>query len=109
MRELTVQVSDNQFDVLVNFLKTLPYVKLPKDLKYESETTNQIVADSAAVYHRTPMNFEDLGVMDNAPWDNEHIKKHHSIKWENFHEIIEMFKDIPLENYLEEHTISHND
>jgi hypothetical protein len=67
MRELTVQVSDNQFDVLVNFLKTLPYVKLPKDLKYESETTNQMVAESTPVYHRTPMTSEDLGVMDDTP------------------------------------------
>jgi hypothetical protein len=108
MRELTVQVSDNQFDVLVNFLKTLPYVKLPKDLKYESETTNQMVAESTPVYQRKPMSSEEFGVIDDEPWDAEYIKKH-SIKWEHFHEIVEMFKDIPLENYLEEHTTPYTE
>ena len=33
MRELTVKVSDNQFELLVNFLRTLPYVQLPSSLK----------------------------------------------------------------------------
>jgi hypothetical protein len=108
MRELTVQVSDNQFDVLVNFLKTLPYVKLPKDLKYESETTNQMVADSAPVYQRNPMSSEDFGVMDNTPWDKEYIKKH-TIDWSRFQEVVEMFKDVPLEKYLEEETVPYID
>jgi hypothetical protein len=101
MRELTVQVSDNQFDVLVNFLKTLPYVKLPKDLKYESETTNQMVAESTPVYHRKPMSSEDLGVMDDTPWDDEYNKKH-SIDWDRFAELKELFKDAPFDKMLED-------
>jgi hypothetical protein len=102
MRELTVQVSDNQFDVLVNFLKTLPYVKLPKDLKYESETTNQMVADSAPVYHRTPMSFEDLGVMDDTPFDMEDFTKNYSIQWQHLAELREQFKDAPFDKMIED-------
>lgn len=101
MRELTVQVSDNQFDVLVNFLKTLPYVKLPKDLKYVSETSGQIVADSSPVYQRKPMTSEDLGVMDDTPWDEEYNKKH-SIDWESFEKLKELFKDAPFDKMLED-------
>ncbi len=45
-----------------------------------------------------------LGEMDNTPFDISDIKQNHSIQWENFHEAIEIFKDIPLENYIEPHT-----
>ena len=37
------------------------------------------------------------------------IKKNYSINWENFHEVIELFKDIPLENHIEQHTELHAD
>ena len=39
MRELKVKVSDNQFDLLVNFLRTLPYVQLPASLKKKGKGT----------------------------------------------------------------------
>lgn len=105
MRELTVKVADNQFDLLVSFLKTLPYVKLPKDLINSPVTDSTTVAENAPLYqNKPPLSIEELGVMDNEPWDNEYIKKHHTIDWSRFHEVVEMFKDIPLENYLEEET-----
>ena len=108
MRELTVQVSENQFDVLVNFLKTLPYVNLPKDLKYESETTNQIVADSSPVYQRKPMSFEDLGVMDDTPFDMDDFTNNYSIQWQHLAELREQFKDAPFDKMIEDLQTTNN-
>lgn len=100
MRELTVKVSDNQFDTLVNYLRTLSYVQLPSVLK-KNGTDEPIVDDEQ------PFDIASLGEMDNTPFDIEYTKKHHHIQWEHFQEVIDMFKDIPLENHIEQHTEIH--
>lgn len=103
MRELTVQVSDNQFDLLVSFLKTLPYVKLPKDIKASPVTDTQMVAENTSLYQRTPsLSIEDLGLMDNKSWDMEYIKKHHAIQWQHLDELRELFKGAPFDTMLED-------
>ena len=103
MRELTVRVSDNQFDMLVNFLRTLPYVQLPSSLRKKDNTEQEPLFDKSFI---TKKNFDlsSLGEIDDTPFDMEDIKINHSIKWENFHEVIVLFKDVPLENYIEQHT-----
>ena len=50
-----------------------------------------------------------MGEMDNAPFDITDIKKNYSIKWENFNEVVALFKDIPLENHIEQHTELYTD
>ncbi len=102
MRELTVKVSDNQFDTLVNYLRTLSYVQLPSVLK-KNGTDEPIVDDEQ------PFDIASLGEMDNTPFDIEYITKNHSIQWQHLDELKELFKDIPLENYVEEHTIIHSE
>lgn len=112
MRELTVKVSDNQFDMLVNFLRTLPYVQLPSSLK-KKDNKEQILEEKPLpnnlISSKTPFDITSLGEMDNTPFDIDDIKKNYSIKWENFHEVIELFKDIPLENHIEQHTELYTD
>lgn len=95
MRELTVKVSDNQFDTLVNFLRTLPYVQLPSVLK-KNDIPKSIVDDEQ------PIEIVSLGEMDNAPFDIENIVKNHSIQWEHLEELKELFKDAPFDTMLEE-------
>jgi hypothetical protein len=108
MRELTVQVSDNQFDLLVNFLRTLPYVQLPASFR-KTENNGKLLENPEPTPPVVGLDFDisTLGKMSNEPFDIEDIKKNYSIKWENFHEVIALFKDIPLENHIEEHTILH--
>ncbi len=111
MRELTVKVSDNQFDLLVNFLRTLPYVQLPASLKKkdkEQVDEKEPLTDNLNS-KKTPFDLSALGEMDNTPFNIDDIKNNYSIKWENFHEIIELFKDVPLENYIEQHTELYTD
>lgn len=101
MRELTIQVSDDQFDVLLRFLKTLPYVQLPKNLKYESETSGQIASESTIVYQRLPPRFEDFEGIDNTPFDLDDFTKNHSIQWQHLPELRELFKDAPFDEMIE--------
>ena len=105
MRELTVKVSDNQFDMLVNFLRTLPYVQLPSSLKKKEQ---EPLFDKL-VSTKIPFDLSEMGEMDNAPFDITDIKKNYSIKWENFNEVVALFKDIPLENHIEQHTELYTD
>lgn len=112
MRELTVRVSDSQFDILVNFLRTLPYVQLPSSLK-KKENPEQIIekdlfADNL-ISKKTPSTLIALGEIDNTPFDIDDIKINHSIKWDKFQEVIELFKNVPLENCIEQHTELHTD
>ena len=112
MRELTVKVSDSQFEMLVNFLRALPYVQLPPSLK-KKDSKEQIreeksLSDNSNL--KEPLfDLSSLGEIDNTPFDMDDIKKNYSINWENFHEVIELFKDIPLENHIEQHTELHAD
>ena len=112
MRELTVKVSDNQFDLLVNFLRTLPYVQLPSSLTKkdnpEQVQEKEPLSDKLNL-QKPPFDLSALGEMDNTSFDIDDIKKNHSIKWESFHEVIKLFKDIPLENHIEHHTELHTD
>lgn len=108
MRELTVKVSDNQFDMLVNFLRTLPYVQLPSSLKKKENKEQEPLFDKL-VSTKIPFDLSALGEMDNTPFDIEDIKKNYSIKWENFNEVVALFKDIPLENHIEQHTELYTD
>lgn len=108
MRELTVKVSDNQFDMLVNFLRTLPYVQLPASLKKMENKEQESLLNKLAST-KTPFDLSALGEMDNTPFDIEDIKNNYSIKWENFNEVVALFKDIPLENYIEQHTEQYTD
>ncbi len=107
MRELTVKVSDNEFDSLVNFLRTLPYVQVPASLKEkgkkEQVLKKDLLPDKLNAQKKT-FDIASLGELDNTPFDVEEIKKNYSIDWENFHKVIKLFKDIPLENYIEQHT-----
>jgi hypothetical protein len=110
MRELTVKVSDSQFDMLVNFLRTLPYVQLPTSLKRKDN--KEPVIDKERVFDtnissKTPFDLSSLGELDSSPFDIDDIKKNYSIKWENFHQVVELFRDVPLENYIEHHTELH--
>ena len=109
MRELTVKVSDNQFDTLVNYLRTLSYVQVPSSLK--NGTNESAIIDQTKVEtvesDEQPINIASLGEMDNTPFDIEYTKKHHHIQWEHFQEVIDMFKDVPLENHIEKHTEIH--
>ena len=112
MRELTVKVSDNQFDMLVNFLRTLPYVQLPSSLKKKDNKEQVLEKKPLSDNHiskKILFDITSLGEMDNMPFDIDDIKKNYSIKWENFHEVIELFKDIPLENHIEQHTELYTD
>lgn len=106
MRELTVKVSDNQFDTLVNYLRTLPYVQVPSILKNSTNepTMNDRTQAKTAKLDEPPFDIASLGEMDNTPFDIEYTKKHHHIHWEHFQEVIDMFKDVPLENHIEQHT-----
>ena len=112
MRELTVKVSDNQFELLVNFLRTLPYVQLPSSLKKkdskEKISDEKLLSDNSNL-KESLFDLSSLGTIDDTPFDMEDIKKNYSINWENFHEVIELFKDIPLENHIEQHTELHTD
>ncbi len=112
MRELTVKVSDSQFDTLVSFLGTLPYVQLPPSLKKKNDKA-QIIEKASSPgklnSKKKPFDFASLGSIDLTPLDKNDVKANHSINWENFQEVIEFFKDIPLENYIEQHTELHND
>lgn len=108
MRELTVKVSDSQFDMLVNFLRTLPYVQLPSSLK-KKEIREPESMPNKPLSTKIPFDLSTLGEMGNTPFDIEDIKKNYSIKWENFHEVIALFKDVPLENHIEQHTERHTD
>jgi hypothetical protein len=112
MRELTVKVSDSQFETLVNFLRTLPYVQVPSVFK-KSPTTEPFIENeqTANIINSDKSQFDIalLGEMDMTPFDIDDIKKNHSIKWEQFHEIVAIFKDIPLEKCIEQHTELHID
>lgn len=112
MRELKVRVSDNQFDTLVNFLRTLPYVQLPESLK-KKDAGEQLLEKEQVQGKQIPNNaliqLTSLGEIDNTPFNLDEIKKKYSIKWENFHEVVELFKDVPLENFIEQHTELHTD
>ena len=111
MRELTVKVSDNQFDTLVNYLRTLPYVQVPSILKNSTNesTMNDQTQVETSKSEEPPFDIAFLGEMDNTPFDIEYITKNHSIQWQHLDELKELFKDIPLENYVEEHTIIHSE
>ena len=108
MRELTVRVSDNQFDILVNFLRTLPYVQLPSSWEKKENKEQESLFDKP-VLAKMPFDIASLGEMDNTPFDIEDIKKNSTIKWDNFHEVIALFKDVPLENHIEQHTELYTD
>jgi hypothetical protein len=110
MHELTIRVADSQFESFINHLRTLPYVELPSF--WEKTSKNGQVLENGAgseppVSTNRHFSFTDLGVMDETPFDPEDIRKNHRIEWERFDEVIEMFKDVPLENYIEPHTILH--
>ena len=90
----------------------MPYVQLPSSLK-KKDTTEVVLEKEPLPNKRNskkmPFNITSLGEMDNKPFDINDIKKNYSIKWENFHEVIELFKDIPLENHIEKHTELYTD
>jgi hypothetical protein len=104
MRELTVKESENQYDVLVSFLSTLPYVQLPGNLKKKVEKENNIENEAMK-----PCDINSLGEIDNEPFNADDLMKNYSINWESFHEVISLFKNIPLEKHLEQHTEEYKD
>ncbi len=108
MRELIVKVSESQFDLLVSFLKTLPYVQLPT-LTKRIDINDSNIGNAMSVPPSDNYNYDisELGEMDNTPFDIKDVEKNNTIKWENFQDVIELFKDIPLENHIESHTELH--
>ena len=72
MRELTVKVSDNQFELLVSFLRTLPYVQLPPSLM-KKDSKGKIL-DEKSLSHNSNLkeplfDLSSLGEIDNTPFD----------------------------------------
>jgi hypothetical protein len=103
MRELTVQVSDNQFEMLVNFLRTLPYVQLPSSFKKVENNAQPLEYKPATpkVYKPT-FELASLGEMDETPFDIEYIRKNHTVQWEHIDELRELFTDAPFDAMLED-------
>jgi hypothetical protein len=105
MQEITIKVSDSQFENFVSYLSTLSYVELPPKFKKQKNGSSKKTQpdNTLATQNQHPI-IASLGEMDNTPWDIEYVKQHHSIDWSRFQEVVAMFKEIPLENHIEEET-----
>ena len=89
MKQITVNIPENDYPTVLQFLGTLDAVEIVSD-----------AVETPVMAKKSTLNEEKkhlkLGI-DNAPFDRDELRKNHRLTWENISKLRELFEGAPFD------------